>query len=124
MAVGRLRHQDDPLAEPGLQLGGEVLADDDRGLVGAREVAAGEHLPRQVRDLALGARQDADQGHRAGAVFTLDDGGDAHAGRPGRNRGAVQHRLERARWGGHAAGDARVVHIAGRVDLPLAGQKT
>jgi hypothetical protein len=123
VAVAGLDHEDHPLADARLQLLGEVAADDDTGVRVARQVAPDDDLGRQVGDLAFARRRNPQQSDRARAVFALHDSRHTHARRPGADQRRVQGAEQGAVRGRHPACDARVLEVAGRVNLGLAGEQ-
>ncbi len=122
-AVGRLGHDDHPLADAGLEPAGEVSAEHDAGIGSVGEVAAVGNLARNDGDLPFAGRIDTVEGERQRLVFALHDGRNARARHPGIDRRVRERRFQGAGRRRHAARHGRIVEKALGVDLAAAGQK-
>ena len=123
VVVGILAHDDHALADPGLELVGEPLADDDAGISRAVEIRAFDDVAADGAEPRLGGGVGADQGDAAGLPLAGDDRRHADAGRDPLDAQFGKARLELGGRERHEVLDARIVSIAGMMHLNMARQR-
>ena len=123
-AVGGLRHDDDALADACFEPRGEMTPENDAGVGLAGEVTPVDDPVGDRRDSLLAGGNDAGKGQRQRLVLALDDRRDAHARRPGADRGGFESRPQRVARHGHEPRHRRIVEIPLGVDLAAAEHQT